>query len=400
MLRSPDPATVKIALQRACELLESGRAFVDPSFLVASLRTHIFSSDVKIRRWSYKLAGRLRDPGLRPLLLEAVSREANVDEENRSWAFSAYVGYASAPERDGLIAKLDDEFYETPLELSARFFSIGEPEPVRTQLGIGHFDKDPLARKWLSLLCGYAATEPRTIHKQFSDLDIVRSSVFDENPENVEYSIWAENRHPNGSYKHLQKRPEDLLIHDNVRRWLLQLLTKTKGAAKRHLGLVVTSMDPRYEPSAIVREGLALGLSKLTFPEIRTHTLDWFDGETVLRVKLALVDHLALRVREGDHLALAVLQKEYSELEPGELLAMKIEAVCDPEWLARIKGRREQLILPPLPLGVQNLIMIEEVNMSESRTISQIGSNNSVTGVNLGEMIASSLNAIRFTLAL
>ena len=405
MVDSPDPAIVKSALQRACELVEGGRAFVDPSFLVGSLHTHLRSPDSKVRRWSYKLAGRLREPSLLPLLLEAIWREAGVDEENRSWAFAAYNGYAPAPQRETLIAKLDQEYHGTSLELSARFFSLGEPEPVRTELGLGHFGKDPLARKWLSLLCGYAATEPRTIHAQFSDLDIVRSSVFDDNPENVEYSIWAEYRHPKGGYNHLLKKPQDLLEHENVRRWLLQVLTKTKGAATRHLDLVTQSMDPRYEPSSAVREGLALGMAKLNLPERRMETLDWFSAEPSLPVRLALVDHLALRARQGDNIALAVLQATYMELDPLDLLAIKIKAASEPAWLA--KAHSSQMIFPPPKTGAglgqlatspgSSITVIGEVNMSSTRTINQVGNNNSLAGANLGQMIASSLDAIAQT---
>lgn len=402
MLDAPDPVIVKSAIQRACELFEAGQAFTDPRFLEAALHLHIRSPDLKVRRWSYKLAGRLRANSLLPLLREAIDTEAVVDAENRSWALAAYTGYAPVAERKRLIEQLGSEFYQTPLQLASRFFSIGEPEPYRTTLEMRHIENDPLARKWLSMLAGYAATEPRTIHREFSDLEIIRGFVFDTDPESIEYAIWAENRHPEGSYSNLRAAPRQLLEHSNVRRWLFQLITKTEDAVAEHRELLVERMDPRWEPIDVVREGLALGIARLPLLELQRETLDWYAAEAAPGVKLALVDHLARRARNGDNVARAQLQADYAKLDPGDLLAMKIEAAADPEWLADIKAKRRRTIIEVPANGQTELFEKREINIfqgdlylnSNNRTITQHGPGSSVTGVNMGAMIASTLTAL------
>lgn len=403
MLSSDVPATVKSALQRACDLMETGQAFQDTRFLETALHTHLKSTDLKVRRWSYKLAGRLRLRSLLPLLRKAIDNEATVDAENRSWAVAAFIGYASAPEREQLIAYLGSEFHQTALELASRFFSIGEPLPYRQTLEMRHLEQDRLARQWLSMLAGYAATEPRTIHREFSDLDIVRDAVLDDDAELVEYAIWAENRHPKGSYSRLRAKPEDLLEHENVRRWLFQLLTKNEKAARQHLDLILDRMDHRHEPSELAREGLALGIGRVSLHKVPRASLDWFENEPSLRVKLALVDHLATRARRGDLLALRQLQERYESLPQEDLLAMKIDAASDPDWLAGIKARRGRsslgfagdqldLFVPKKPTILNQAGGV--VNVTNNKTIIQSGNNNSIAGVNMGQMTASSLNAL------
>lgn len=406
MLDDPNATIVKTALQRACELFEVGQAFTDPRFLEVALRNHLKSDDLKVRRWSYKLAGRLRAPSLLPLLEEAVGSEAFVDAENRSWALAAYLGYAPVTDRKRVIGQLGAEYHESALELASRFFSIGEPEPFRSTLVARNLEDDPLSRKWLSMLVGYAATEPRTIHREFSDLDIVRDFVFDDDPENVEYALWAENRHPLGSPDKLREGAHKLLEHQNVRRWLFQVLTKTEASFEANQDLLLERMDPRYEPSDIAREGLAQGIARLPLLD-RIETVDWYAAEGALGVKLALVDHLARRARKGDHHAMAQLQADYAQLDPRELLAMKIEAASDPAWLADIKSQRQVSLIDLAPIGGQLLLGSTQPNLTinnpqgdvivttdNSRNITQHGAGSSVTGVNMGEMFASTLNAL------
>lgn len=398
-----DDVIVKTGLQRACELMEAGQAFPDPRILEVALRRHLTSTDLKVRRWSYKLAGRLRHKELLPLLRDAVDKEAMVDAENRSWALAAYLGYAPQTERDALIRKLDQEYYESALELAARFFVIGEPEEVQTAFSLKHFERDPLGRKWLSMLVGYAATEPRTIHRYFKDLDLVRDAVWDPDPENVEYSLWAENRHPKGSYTKLRAKPHELLEHDNVKRWLFQLLTKTERAAKANRELLLRTMDATLEPSPLVREGLALGLAKVEMPDFKRETIDWYLGEPDPKVKLALVDHLVRRAEHGDPIALSALQSVYAALPRDDLVAMKINAASRPEWLAAIKSERGEILVLTGQLDLFDLkdldpqrpiiIHAKEINVDNSKNVNASG-NASVSGVFFGDVIESTITAI------
>jgi hypothetical protein len=263
MLEDANPVTVKSGLQRACEKLVAGHAFVDSSFLVIALAKHMRSLDLKVRLWSYELAGRLGDTRLLPDLLDRFSAEEGVDEEARSWALSAYFGLAPRVTTRNLIKKLDQAFYQTPLELAAQLFTIGEPLDIAATMDLKAFENDPLSRKWLCILCGYATDDSRTITKRFSDLDLVRNVVNDDDTEVIEYSIWTLHRHPHGSVKQLKRPTQELMGSPNIRRWLYRLVTKTEPSANANADMIVAAMNPRTEPSVQVREGLALGLAPL-----------------------------------------------------------------------------------------------------------------------------------------
>jgi hypothetical protein len=399
MLEDPNLATVKTGLQRACEQLEGGHAFIDSGFLVTALEKHLSSPDLKVRRWSYKLAGRLRDMRLLPALLECFASEEGVDDENRSWAGSAYLGVA--PRRDGrnLIKKLDQQFFQTSLELGAQLFMIGEPLDAVQAMDLRAFETDGLIRKWLCILCGYATDDTRTIAKRFTDLDLVSNLVFDDDPEVIEYSIWTHHRHPKGQFKKLRRPAHELMREANVRRWLYRLVTKTEASAQSNLEIIVAAMDPKTEASVQAREGMALGLAPLRLPKLRVETAEWFAAETEMSVKLAHVEHLGLRAKT-DSLARDALVAEWARLDPSVLLARKIESVLDSSQLRPIKDERERAacLLPMRPsLGTNEpriIVHAKEVHMSNDRTIIMTGSGNTVTGINLGEMIASTISAL------
>ena len=331
MVDAPDPVTVKSAVQRACELIEGGRAFVDPSFLVLSLRKHLRSPDSKVRRWSYKLAGRLREPSLLPFLLEAIWCEAGVDEENRSWAFAAYIGYAPAPERRALIAKLDQEYHGTSLDLSARFFSLGEPEPVRTELGLGHFDEDPL-RKWLTFLCAamqQPSREPSTRSSPTSTSSEVLCSMIIRRTSSIR----------SGQSTGIRKATTGACGRSRK----TCLITRTSGGGcfrflqRPRAPLRGISILSRNQWTRATNHPQPCGKgSPWVWQNLACLRDGWrrsigFSPRLHLPVKLALVDHLALRARQGDNVALGVLKATYMDLEPLDLLAMKIKAASDPE---------------------------------------------------------------------
>jgi hypothetical protein len=404
MLDDANLATVKAGLQRACERLEAGQAFIDSSFLVIALHVHSRSPDPKVRRWAYKLALRLQDDSILPVLLEQFRFEQGVDAENRSWAGAAYFGLAPRVEVRRLVRALDQEFYQTPLELAALLYRRGEPLNFGGAMDLKSFESEALSRKWLCILCGYAMVDARTIDKRFSDLDLARNAVTDTDPEVVEYSIWALHRHPRGNVKKLMRTPYELMSEGpNVRRWLYRLLTKTEMSASKYLDEIVAAMSAVHEPAVQVREGLALGFGSLKLPKIREQTARWFGSEVELRVKLALVDHLA-PLAAIDTLARDVLVAEHSR-HPETLLAHKIESVLPPSMLVSDRAmmamtpQTDQLDLPfarPLAKAVKgniSIVQIKEVYMSNDRIVNVVGNNNNLVGTNLGEMIASTITA-------
>lgn len=403
MLVSPEPAQVKTGLQRACEIFESGQAFIDPTFLRIGLAAHLISHDLKVRRWAYKLAALLRDAGQIDQL-EIALLGGEKDPENRGWASAAFSGVADEGRKARLTVRLDD-YRGTSLELAAKLYARGEP--TRDDLSLEVWQDEPMARKWLCLLCGYAKDNPRTIDSRYGDLDLVRNCVFDHDRENVEYSIWAEHRHPAGSFRNLLRAPGELLAHPNVRRWVYRLLTKTADAAQEHLDLVTSMMNAANEPSDRAREGLALGLASIPLEDRRIETIDWYSNEASLKVKLALVDHLALLANTlDDAVARDVLTADYSRHGPDELIGAKILSVAKPDWGltdARLIGPVGKPLVTgstdlfggtPQVINNPGIIYIEKQEIYMGDKIEQSGSNNTMSGVVLGDVIQSTITAL------
>lgn len=395
MLASGDPEQVKGGLQKACEVLESGQAFLRHDFLTTGLTVHLTSPSLRVRRWAYKLAALLKDPQFLDQL-ETALLGFETDPENRGWASAAFSALADDQRKAAVTARLGD-YRGTSLELAAKLYARGEPS--RDDLNIAVWERDPLARKWLCLLCGYARDNPRTIDQRFGDLDLVRNSVHDDDREVVEYSIWAEHRHPDGSYRHLRRKPDELLAFANVRRWVYRLLTKDTEAATSNLDLLTEKMNAANETSEVAREGLALGLASLQFDDRRLETIDWFSNEASPRVKLALVDHLALRAnRQHDAIARDVLIAAYSCRGPFDLIGAKILSVAKPEWgLTQVLPATKLLEAKGDLFGDRPQVFIQatklELDMSTTK-ISQSGTGNSMTGVAGGDIVQSTINAL------
>ncbi|MEI9414454.1 hypothetical protein [Mesorhizobium sp. Cs1321R2N1] len=400
MLMSPEHEQVKTGLQRACEILEGGQAFLDYTFLNSSLLAHLVSPEIRVRRWSYKLVALLKDRRYLSQLENALLG-FEADLENRGWASAAYSGLADETRKSQLTARLTD-YKGTSLELAAKLYARGEP--ARDDLNLAGWEREPLARKWLCLLCGYARENPRTIDQRFADLDLVRNSVGDDDIEVVEYSIWAEHRHPDGSFRHLLRRPDELLAFPNVRRWLYRLLTKDETAALSNLDLLTERMVPSNETSEVAREGLALGLADLHLFERRVQTFDWFGGEPSPRVRLALVDHLALLASKyQDSTARDVLIAEYTRYGPRTLVGAKILSIARPEWgLARIQLNTQN---PPLVSSAPDLFQsssqqviivnhVEKMEFNMGTKITQSGTGNSMAGVAGGDIVESTISAL------
>ncbi|MBH5392095.1 hypothetical protein [Bradyrhizobium diversitatis] len=398
MLESQNPEHVKAGLQRACEILEGGQAFLDYTFLNASLAAHLISPEIRIRRWSYKLVALLKDN--RHLdQLEKALLGTETDAENRGWASAAFSGLADEVRKSNLIRRLSD-YKGTSLELAAKLYARGEP--ARDELDLRAWEREPLARKWLCLLCGYAPDNPRTIDQRFGDLDLVRNSVSDSDVEVVEYSIWAEHRHPEGSFRHLLRRPDELLAFPNVRRWLYRLMTKDAVAARSNLDFLTEKMDASNETSEVAREGLALGLASLELHERRVETIDWFESEPSLRVRLALVDHLGLLANQHhDAIARDVLIAAYIRCDPLDLVGAKILSVARPEWgLAKTRlvmpdqqhaaSMRDLFQSPSGPV-----INVNKVEIDMSTKITQSGTGNSMAGVAGRDIVASTVKALQ-----
>jgi hypothetical protein len=394
MLASSDSEQVKAGLQRACETLEGGQAFITYDFLNMGLAAHLRSPEVRVRRWAYKLVALLKDP--RNLdQLETALLGFESDLENRGWASAAFSGLADEGRKARLIGRLGD-YRGTSLELAAKLYARGEP--ARDNLDLSVWEREPLARKWLCLLCGYARENPRTIDPRFGDLDLVRNSIGDDDPEVIEYSIWAEHRHPDGSHRHLRRKPDELLAFPNVRRWVYRLLTKDADAATSNLDLLTEKMDATNETSEVAREGLALGLANIQLGERRIETIDWFSSEASVRVRLALVDHLALLAnRYQDNVAREVLVAAYVRCGPHDLIRAKILSVAKHDWgLTQLHfvSAAPELIEPKKDLFNANIIIQNGGVIDMSTKIIQAGTGNSMAGIAGGDIVESTINSL------
>ena len=399
MLQAANPKQVKSGLQRACEVFESGQAFADPSFLRIGIAAHIRSTDVKVRRWTYKLVALLRDAQFLPDL-ETALLGSETDPENRGWAAAAYGGIADERRRGQLIGKVED-YWGTSLELAAKLYARGQPD--REELNLKVWESEPLARKWLCLLCGYAPASPRTIDQRFANLDLARNAIGDADREVVEYSVWAEHHHPDGSSQGLLRRPDELLDHPNVRRWLYRLLTKGNDAASAHRDLLLERMSATNETSDVAREGLALGFANVYIEEIRQETIEWFVAEHILAVKLALVDHLALMANKFEvDVAREVLIAEFGRQDVRSLLGAKILSVSRDDW--GIRSVRETLALPDPGVDTPDLfksitprngnVLVQKMELTVNNQVTQSGSGNTMSGVNAGQMYQSTIHAL------
>ena len=185
LLRSAEPGRIKIGVQRACELYEAQRYFRDPSVLVEAARRHLSSTDVKVRRWTYKLVALLRASTLLEPLRAAL--EVEQDAENLSWAIAAFFRLAPQKDRDLLIRQERTPFFNTALELSATLYDSQPGLDRRSVIDLKAFETDVLVQKWICLLTGYAGAPQHSVSKRFSDMELARNLVSHDDREIVEY---------------------------------------------------------------------------------------------------------------------------------------------------------------------------------------------------------------------
>ncbi|MEZ2142923.1 HEAT repeat domain-containing protein [Bradyrhizobium sp. DN5] len=339
-LASADPRENKRGLQDACELLETGHAFLDNAALLKELERLISSSDPRVRRWCYKLAALIKDDRALPSLVLAF--ESEPDPENQSWIAAALFSIMHDQQIAHWLKQHDQRFFGTFLELAARLFARTTYLEGKSALGRNHFDRDPMVRKWTSLLCGYRVEIPQPILGHIDQLDLVGNLAEDDDHESVEYAIWAHHRNPDGSDRKLTKSPRQLLDDSppNVRRWVLRVVTKELDAAKRNKDIVVAGID---DSSIEAREGLALGLGRIRPFGLQSEIRRWFKNEQDTAVCVALVDHIA-RCASTDPNCMNELINRYAETHDSSVLCRKIETALAGESDAkrRLKDIRDR----------------------------------------------------------
>ena len=156
------------------------------------------------------------------------------------------------------------------------------------------------------------------------------------------------------------------------------------------------------EPTA--REGLALGLSTLRVPQLRTAIMYWFEREETEAVRLALIDHLGRNASgsDGDPL-FRILLTDALNRDNGELQRKKIQAALGidlREAQPRLDLGDNQFELPqPSRAGQQTLVFVESAtfingdnNMNSDKSSNIYANNVTVGFINTGEIRDSVIN--------
>lgn len=283
LLLSDCAPDVKRGIQLLCNALESpqGRRLRVPETVVYAINKHMTSSDLLTRRWLYKYIGLSGDLTYAPFVKGQLSGREQ-DPENLTWAAAALFGIMPTPLARQTVLTLDGlDHSRTIVDISSRYFLPGEaPLPravVRRALETG----GPLDHLWLCLVSGKNAT---AVPKE-----AVRELNTSADSTVVEYSLWSFSRDEHGTIDDSQISPFDITGHpENVRRWYYRLLAKQGRYLRTYRE--VASWGVTKDPSALAREGMALGFSE-TWPgrdlaiELATH----FFEEPDRLVRMALL---------------------------------------------------------------------------------------------------------------
>ena len=281
-LGSGEPRLVKHAIQRICEAMEADRRLTLSDATWAAVSPHLFSRDVLVRRWMYKLVGLSGERRFVNWVVERVRDET--DQENLTWAVAALFAIEPFMSIETRLAQLGLPYRGTPYELSALYFQpYRDPLPTRTQSRAADAD-DPLGPMWLSLL--HARGRGIVMTPMICDL------TGHHDPGVSEYAIWALVRSPTAGFADAALGPGDIAGRDaQVRRWLYRLLGKDPKYLFLYADLIIERMGAEPDPRA--REGLALGLGTADLdPIVQSAVVEWYAGEADPLVRQALVTHL------------------------------------------------------------------------------------------------------------
>ena len=247
-----NPRTVKVALQRLCDLLEEGKLVRDTVRLSKNLRSLVWHRDVKVRRWTYKAIALAKDEAnLEVMIARVHTRDA--DPENETWAIAAIFSIASGAKLSELIERKMLPLSGTALIAGALYNRTFLTTVSRKPKSVNIMRADPLTLKWVALLEGYDQLEPGLLHPRLMNKEVLPRLNGHDDPQVSEYSVWA--IHKNRAYS-----PADLSFPSsdcagkapNVRRWVYRAFTKSETALRGNLDFIVSAT---HDPEGEAREG-------------------------------------------------------------------------------------------------------------------------------------------------
>lgn len=285
LLQSGDAALSKRGLQELCSLLEGGVTLprVYHSELLRMLSRHLDSSDLLVRRWTYKAIGLFGARGFTPALRGKIARHES-DPENITWAIAAFrrLEPRRSFDQNALVG-----VSKAASDLAQGYFAPSlRPKSLRA-LKANVNDQDSLSLLWTSLI--YGVSKGRVADSRAKPL--IQELNHHDDAAVVEYSIWALNEAPSSGFSDILIYPQDLNdFPPNVRRWYFRLLTKDLETLYGNISLVERSLSSTTD--ARVREGIAIGLRPHRLDGKTADLLvDWFRKESIPIIRAQLIRH-------------------------------------------------------------------------------------------------------------
>ncbi|MEM9670716.1 MAG: hypothetical protein AAF950_17520 [Pseudomonadota bacterium] len=317
ILKYAEKSLVKSALQNLCLDLENNRHLSGEhrKRIVTSIFFAKDDTDVRIRRWIYKLIALLKiDEFIDDVSSKIILSEE--DEENLTWAIAALCGIADSSSVKKVLHKAKNRSLKTFYQLPALLYSNSNIQIDRRAKIIKDVENRPLAAKWLSLLFGYNRNSVE-IFLEYEPKDVVRTFNKHDNSEVAEYSIWALFKSRHGRIGDCCLCLDDIQTYpSNMRRWLYRLMSKDASSFSQCREYLIEAIDKEGE-ILTAREGLALGLGKAADSELADKIVSWFWSEQTDTVRIALLPYIFSQSEVHDDcqdIARDVLTSEENEI--------------------------------------------------------------------------------------
>lgn len=301
------PSVVKSGLQRLCSHLESGRVLKDGNLFRNSVMGLIFTGETLVRRWAYKTIsyiGKRRDA---EALIGKLAQEP--DAENVSWIVAAIFALSKDADIIGVCKEAGGATHDLVALASLLY---GDRKPGTQDIATPQIDidsADPLILKWCALLAGYDRAPSNLMHPRLENSALLGALNMHDVSEVAEYSVWALWKGNSFSISELAIPTSDLTTQpENVRRWINRLVTKSTDFLSRNLDLFDTLND---DESRKAREGLAIGIRDVHFPDLVPRVGRWFSAEADRDLRELLMEHMAANVAIDEH-TIELLKEEYA----------------------------------------------------------------------------------------
>ena len=317
------PVAVKRALQDLCGHLENHRRLLDTTNARTSIHSHMWGTDIPVRRWALKALALLNHPEDVRRIVDRL--RAETDEKARSWGIAGLVRQAKDKGIEQVCKEAGLE-RDTVLLLASRLYapSIWLESQVRPE-AISIDDED-LVLEWATFLIGYGRAPPNLFDPRHENQVFLGLLNDHGNDEIAEYSVWALCQRSDLEFADLRVRIADFGGRPpNVRKWLYRVVTKDSQAS----GLSPDMIEQfRRDGSVSAREGLAIGLTGVACgPDYDDAIVDWYAEEADEGIREMLVAGMAGRPDPSEAMK-ELISDRYMSAPAGERLQRKLLAAA------------------------------------------------------------------------